>query len=955
MRPIKLELTNFTIFRGHHSIDFSGLKFFIIQGRTGSGKTSLIDAICYALYGKVPRHGKENLSENIISKGTDRMNVFFEFSVRGKRYAVERFVNKGKAGVRLYENGKPKDIKLTQIPEFIKKVLGVDYETFTKVILLPQGQFDKFLRPERPQQRREILNKLLGMDTLLSSLSELIKETKRQMEGELTQVETALNELSYATKEELDRLQKYMQTVERELNSLNLKKEELRERLKTAIQRDRLRAELLECESELEELIKRKPEMESLERDLEKIEEATSYASYVESFRRLSKLEETEKGEIKKLEIELRKLSSEKEKVLKQLEEYDREWKKIGEYDAKIEELTREVERSRSALEKQREREKKLADLEQTSENLRIFKQKVEELKARIKRGEQFIEEKEAHIEALEEKRRRFLEFAPIKSKFDHVLREREALKRFLKENENLEEELRKVRENIKQKEGEILSLHVHSIRAHLKPGDVCPVCGNLIEKDFEEEPAGDLEGLKKELEELRERERRLMETKAKLDSMNLSLRQKEEELRELLGGMEEYEFEMEYEELKNATESIEEEKKTLKSAKDKLERLKEELNQKINSLSLEEAKRERLEKEIEEIENYLRDSNLTYIREEDLRKLYNELRSLRSKREEIRKNYTQLSDGLRAIELKEKEYQTSLLQKERNIENIKEEKSKISKSLEPAIKKFGSLEDLESYIKQKEHIKDLKNKIEVYKNRINLLSHKKGQLTEELKNYSHIEPTEEINLKLQNIEAEQKKYSVELGRLKEQKLRVEEGLIRKEDLKEQKKKLEGRLWVYSTLERDFRADRLQEFISQIMLQNIVGRANFYMQKFTSGAYEFELEGGDLEIIDKVSGHKRSVSTLSGGETFLASLSLAFGISDIISHNAPIESLFIDEGFGSLDRETREELSQFFELIKLNTDRVVGIISHLEDLAEKFDQRIEVIRRGDRSSVHVII
>jgi len=228
------------------------------------------------------------------------------------------------------------------------------------------------------------------------------------------------------------------------------------------------------------------------------------------------------------------------------------------------------------------------------------------------------------------------------------------------------------------------------------------------------------------------------------------------------------------------------------------------------------------------------------------------------------------------------------------------------------------------------------------------------AELKEELKNYENIEDTENIKSKLQEIENEQNRYNVELGHLREQKLRVEEGIKRKQELSKRKEELAVKERIYSILERDFRADRLQEFISQIMLQNIVGRANYYMQKFTSGAYEYDIENSDIVVIDRVSGHKRSVSTLSGGETFLASLSLAFGISDVLSHNAPIESLFIDEGFGSLDKETREELSQFFELIKLNTDRVVGIISHLEDLAEKFEQRIEVIKRGDRSFINVI-
>ena len=956
MRPIRLELTNFTIFRGTHSLDFSGLRFFIIQGRTGSGKTSLIDAMCYALYGRVPRHGKENLHESILSKGEDHLKVFFEFAVKDRRYAIERFIKRGKVGARVYENGRPKDIKVNQIPQFVGKILGVDYETFIKVILLPQGQFDRFLKPEQPKQRREILNKLLGMDALLSKLNELIKDTKKKIENELSQVEASLNELFYATKEELQRLEESIKLIEDKIIKLNSQKEELQKELELAIQRDNLKRDLLTCENELKELLGRKHQIEKLEIELEKMEEASSYSAYLESYERLSEQERQERAEIKALELELRKSAHEKEQILKQLEPYSIEWQRIDLYDSEVERLTKEVERLKSALEKVRERDRMMQELEQTLEHKKILEQDIESLEARILKGEEFVREKESYLETLERKKNRLLEITPLKSKLDDIKRERQALDHFLSENKTLEEDINKLMEIIRNKEWEIFNLHVHNIRVQLKVGDICPVCGNII-KDLPKEEAfeSDLERLKAQLENLKEKERQLLEKKVRAENMAYKLRQEEEDLRKLLNGMQEYELEIEYEELTKSVQSIEKEKNSLKSAKEKLERLKEELNTKKNNLSLKEVQIKNLKASIEDINNHLASVNLSVLKEDDLKNLENELEYKKKKREEIRRKYTQLLEELKNHELKENKLLTTLSQKKRNIEKIKEEKAKLSKNLEPAIKTFGSLEDLKSYIKPKEHIRELKANIEEYKNKINSLNIKKNQLMESLENFSHIEPTEEIRSKLQSVQDDQRRCSEELGSLKGEKTRVEEGLKRREELEKSKKELESKDWVYSSLERDFRADRLQEFVSQIMLQSIVSRANFYMQKFTSGVYEFDLENLDLLILDRVSGHKRSVSTLSGGETFLASLALAFGISEVISNNAPIESLFIDEGFGSLDKETREELSQFFELIKLNTDRVVGIISHLEDLAEKFDQRIEVIRRGDRSSIRVII
>jgi ATPase involved in DNA repair len=270
MRPIRLELENFTIFRGRHSVDFSGLRFFIIQGRTGAGKTSLIDAMCYALFGKVPRHGdRRDLHEHLISKGTDHMRVFLEFSVRDKRYAIERAVRKGRGEVRFWEGNKLKNVKANELPELVKRVLGVDYDTFTKVILLPQGQFDRFLKPERPQQRREVLNKLLGVDALIEKMAELIRETKRQIENRLESITASLRELSFATKGELERVGKEIALLEKDLNLLEQEKKKLQERLNIASHRDRLQEELTECQRQLTELLKKAEEMEQLERELQ--------------------------------------------------------------------------------------------------------------------------------------------------------------------------------------------------------------------------------------------------------------------------------------------------------------------------------------------------------------------------------------------------------------------------------------------------------------------------------------------------------------------------------------------------------------------------------------------------------------------------------------------------------------------------------------------------------------
>lgn len=164
MRPLRLELRGFTAFRNETVVDFSERHLFAITGPTGAGKSSLLDAMTWALYGRVPRVGRE--ATQLRSHGAPTMAVQFDFRVGAQAYRVTRRVGKTMA-VRLEReeapgNFRPIADKATEVGTEIERILGLDYDTFTKTVLLPQGAFDAFLRGE-PRERRAILTNLLGL------------------------------------------------------------------------------------------------------------------------------------------------------------------------------------------------------------------------------------------------------------------------------------------------------------------------------------------------------------------------------------------------------------------------------------------------------------------------------------------------------------------------------------------------------------------------------------------------------------------------------------------------------------------------------------------------------------------------------------------------------------------------------------------------------------------------
>lgn len=210
MRPLKLEVEGFTSFRQPACLDFEGhgLDLFAITGPTGAGKSSLIDAICYALYGRVPRVGDDVGA--CISQGAERMRVTFEFQAGDARYRVYRETRrKGQPNARLdrLDGGewRPLADRSREVTAAVVGAVGLDYEAFTRSVLLPQGQFQEFLAGD-PRQRRSVLGSLLRLDVyermrasanlLAGNLKERIDERQRELSG-----------LADATPENLARLE----------------------------------------------------------------------------------------------------------------------------------------------------------------------------------------------------------------------------------------------------------------------------------------------------------------------------------------------------------------------------------------------------------------------------------------------------------------------------------------------------------------------------------------------------------------------------------------------------------------------------------------------------------------------------------------------------------------------------------------------------------------------------
>jgi DNA repair protein SbcC/Rad50 len=236
MRPIRLELEGFTAYREITVCDFEGVDLFVLTGPTGSGKSSLIDAITFALYGSVSRYGNPNLVHPVISQGKLEAKVRFDFALDDRRYTAVRVVRRTKGGAttreaRLESEGRTLAGNAEEVSRAVRELLGLNFEQFNTCVVLPQGEFARFLN-EKPAERQDLLTKLLGVE-VYERMGNLARgrETEAKQKKALYQDELdRMADVSEAARKKAQRRVKDLEKVKAEIESAEPELDALRER-----------------------------------------------------------------------------------------------------------------------------------------------------------------------------------------------------------------------------------------------------------------------------------------------------------------------------------------------------------------------------------------------------------------------------------------------------------------------------------------------------------------------------------------------------------------------------------------------------------------------------------------------------------------------------------------------------------------------------------------------------
>jgi DNA repair protein SbcC/Rad50 len=990
MRINKLRFKNINSLKGDHEIDFdsnplaeSGL--ILISGAMGSGKSTILDTITLGLFNEVPRLGKLSTNEisakgSIITHFTKEAFAEVYYTTGGKSYVSKWSIAYNKNNnlkdyhMELWDiSSEPTMLNFNkgQVPGANENIIGLNFDQFSRSILLSQGEFARFLKATVPE-RLNLLEKITGGD-LYRKIGKAAYAKATQLKSNLDQKKLSSEALIVLSKEEKEKITQELidnknsaVAIDEELVKLNKTKASL-ENL------EKLKKELVEKEREQDILIKRKQDFAKDEERILLHESLASFANDLLIYKNLKSTSLQLYQDSSNLKVEVEKYEDEIDTLLKKLSSaFKANISKenfeffLKEFDIKYGSLKNDIdtikERSAASIQDIAAHIKSLPDINKT-----WYHDKLKSTEAlSILNGEILLIDQWMEVHHVSPSTPMVVILEEINTKKDElqiVLKNTEAittwlqnnkviqslqneLKSFEAQNNELQEKLNVlVQEKIsieakivvlrQQKEDDIARASLEAHRENLVDGKPCPLCGAthhpyahevlikigqaevdlLSQSKIHQELLKNVESINVEQNKMRAgiegntfKQTELQKRNNDLASrynVDLNLTELEEKVKVLTANIEE----------RNLTLQQLDKYKSLLPLRERY--------QVLYELALEFQKKHSLLESMlpQEMVNNIalsRDKLTKHIQSHQLlasdyvakRKLYDDTNAKLESLERI------LSAGLMdvgfssidvalAIILPNEQY-VLLLDKSKSL------KSEI-KSNEDGVKYIRS--EMAKLVNGMDTSEDLTSVTTKYNN----ISKNKDELNQRTGSIqTMLAQDEETNQKLSILLNEQKVLESDYG-----------------------------YWqMLNSLIGDKEGKRYANFAQELTLEYIIELANRRLQKLHD-RYVFIAKQNELYVQDTYMGNtERMVRTLSGGETFVLSLALALGLSDLASQNVKLDCLFIDEGFGSLDEETLDMVVGTLESLQAESNKTIAIISHVESLKERINTQLKLVKDG---------
>ncbi len=1020
MKPLFLSMSAFGPYAEKEVIDFQHLqnrKFFLIHGPTGAGKTTLLDAMCYALYGDTSgalRSGK--MMRSNYADASLSTEITFDFAVGSRYYRVCRYpeqevrkkrgegttIQKETADLFSLDEQRQELAVLasgaTRVSEYVCTLLGFKCDQFRQVVLLPQGDFRRLLLAGSVE-RQEIMQTLFRTETYEMIEIKLKSEAdnlKKRFEELQQQVSWILQEASVQNEPELQlRLTENQQKMSFLVEQASALQKKLQTAQEKATNGRLVQQKMTECEQATTELTKLQEKIPIVEEKRQELEKADRAAALFDAEKNVAQLRHDVKI--------LREACQKREEDLRLAEKNAAQAQELAVNETAKEQERETARRHCLYLQELFGRSQELVAAvgqeqrtKQELERIAVLRQDAaKQLLAVEEKLTVYAEQREILSSAAAEKVERTVSLQTLQSLMD----KRKALTVLQTEIQQIEQQIQQQANTVDKLEQEYLQTknaldflrtqwtngQASVMAKTLSDGQPCPVCGshhhpNKAAANDSIPSEAEIEGQQLRFDQL---DAKKVDSQLKLTGLQTRRQTLLAQLIEKEGEISEDKRKISLAELQAA---IAEAQKRVVEAENALKKIadcdmviqdyKQKKQQIAENLQLLEGQYQNAnaawraaQAVVGERENAVpAEYRLETVLREAQRKANANLRQLQDRYETARKN----------VEEAEKTRSSSKTALRHTVQDLQVKTERLQTETDDFIERMAAdgFADERSYLAAKKAAEDrtkLREAIQKFDFNLAAAVDRQARLLNETKELT-VPDLAEMEEALRTVQEQCNQNSGDRGKLTDILGREKGWLASLARLTTTLSEVEKEYEIISVLAEvangkgiNQHGVTLQRFVLGSLLNDVATAANLRLQKMSRGRYYLQRTldrlrrnsagGLDLEVFDNHTGVARNVNTLSGGETFLASLSLALGLADVVqaySGGIRLDTMFIDEGFGSLDPETLDFAIK--TLLDLQQDgRLIGIISHVPELKERIDTRLEIsfTARGSKAEFKI--
>lgn len=1003
MMPISLTLSAFGPYPDTITIDFESFQedgLFLITGPTGSGKTMIFDAMIFALYGKTSGQIRQTDSLR-CDHALNEIPTFveFSFSLHQQNYTIKRnpkYYLEGKktpkqpSALLILPDGKMVE-GIKEVNQKMISLLGVDDQQFKQICMIAQGEFTKLIMASS-DEREKVLRELFHSETyqkLEEKLKVHLKTYQDKYDLLLNKRKDLMQELQVEDHQEyLSKQTKLIASQQKEYDDLKKDLDQKKQQLQLyRLQNQRL-IQLKDLKQQFQDLKKQENDYQELNKTVDTLKKAQEtnylYISYIKQQKKLQTL----------------KLNQ--EDFLKQLKKLEKDYqeKKVQANSLDYKQQTKE--KLQNQIQETKQLINQIYQYQNDYQNLQTLKQQYRMLDEEHKL---FLKKKEKFENGLQRDQERIQSEQQVQSKYELIKQQYVRLNeqkvkvhqlsdyydQILKLNENksdLQEEYTVVEKQVdheKMQYNQMEKLYFRKqagiFALQLKEDQPCPICGSLHHPHPAQIEKEDItkEKLDQQAKKVKQQEHRLQDI---LQKILLSNQKKEmlvkqtKQLSSELNIQEEISKEIFIKELDHLSKDEKRMKKEYLELQDELkyiQKLKKSVALSLKDMSTYESKELKQAQSLENIQVQIH--QLSGKLDDSLRQY--EIGEVNKNYQQVQKEYRQLSLEIETIQQDYEKVKNKYLEIKTKISSLNQQiiqeqeiYDELDNKYHTALDAFINEEEFLNLKTQINQISILEKKYQDYLISLKSLNEQIISLENEVKDSTYVdlsslsETIKEVNQQLREKNDDLEKLKIDYS-LKEKMIKDIQKINQQLEKDEDTYQRYLDLYNLASGKNNARVS-IERYVLATYFENMLIYANVIMKQLSQGRYQLlrkddagkgrSQQGLELDVFDQESGNIRSIKTLSGGESFKAALSLALGLSRMVQDYAggiELNTLFIDEGFGSLDSQSLDQaMNCLMELHHEN--KLIGIISHVSDLKDRIERQLVVERKQKQSVIQTI-